>query len=102
MAIGAIWSPPIDQQTYDEVKERFWQAGVDAGLRFHAAGESSAGWRVIEVWESLEGLDAFVRDSSIRRSRRSAAGLLRAWSGRRCSRCTSRGRSGRRRLAGAV
>lgn len=47
--IGAIWSPPIDQQTYDEVKERFWQAGVDAGLRFHAAGESSAGWRVIEV-----------------------------------------------------
>jgi hypothetical protein len=63
MAIGAIWSPPIDQQTYDEVKERFWQAGVDAGLRFHAAGESSAGWRVIEVWESLEGLGAFVRDS---------------------------------------
>jgi hypothetical protein len=63
MAIGVIWSPPIDKQTYEAIKERVWQAGMDAGARFHAAGESPAGWRIIEVWESEEGLDRFIRDS---------------------------------------
>jgi hypothetical protein len=63
MAIGVIWSPPIDKQTYDAVKDRVMQAAVDAGARFHAAGESPAGWRIIELWESREGLDAFIRDS---------------------------------------
>ena len=63
MAIGVIWSPPIDQQTYDAVRERVMQAAVDAGARFHAAGESPSGWRVIEVWDSQEGLDSFIRDS---------------------------------------
>jgi hypothetical protein len=48
MAIGAIWSPPIDKETYDAVKERVLQASLDAGLRFHAAGESPEGWRIID------------------------------------------------------
>jgi hypothetical protein len=63
MAIGVIWSPPIDKQTYDAIRERVMQAAVDAGGRFHAAGESPGGWRIIEVWESEEGLDRFIRDS---------------------------------------
>jgi hypothetical protein len=45
MAIGAIWSPPIDAATYDAVKERVMQAAIDAGSRFHAAGPSPSGWR---------------------------------------------------------
>jgi len=63
MAIGAIWSPPIDAANYDAVKERVMQAAVDAGGRFHAAGPSSSGWRIIEIWDSEEGLDAFIRDT---------------------------------------
>jgi hypothetical protein len=63
MAIGAIWQPPVDAQTYDAVRERVFQAARDAGLRFHVAGESPAGWRIIEVWESREGLDGFIRDT---------------------------------------
>ena len=63
MAIGVIWSPPIDAATYDAIKERVMQAAVDRGSRFHAAGESPSGWRIIEVWDSREGLEAFIRDS---------------------------------------
>ena len=63
MAIGVIWSPPMDRETYDALRERVLQASLDAGLRFHAAGESSEGWRIIEVWESEDGLDRFMRDS---------------------------------------
>ena len=63
MAIGAIWSPPIDAATYDAVKERVMQAAIDAGSRFHAAGPSPSGWRIIEIWDSEEGLDRFIRDT---------------------------------------
>jgi hypothetical protein len=63
MAIGAIWKPPVDQQTYDTVREKVFQAATDAGLRFHAAGNSSGGWRIIEVWESREGLDRFIDET---------------------------------------
>jgi hypothetical protein len=52
MAIGVIWYPPIDQQTYDAVREKVTQASVDKGLTFHAgerqkgrAESSSAGIR---------------------------------------------------------
>jgi hypothetical protein len=40
MAIGVIWYPPIDQQTYDAVREKVTQASVDKGLTFHAGGEA--------------------------------------------------------------
>jgi hypothetical protein len=29
-------------------------------MRFHAAGESGGGWRIIEGWESRQGLEEFV------------------------------------------
>jgi hypothetical protein len=63
MAIGVIWKPPIDAATYDAIKERVMQAAIDRGSRFHAAGESPSGWRIIEIWDSREGLEAFMRDS---------------------------------------
>jgi hypothetical protein len=61
MAIGVIWQPPIDRQTYDAVKEKVFQAAQDNGCTFHAAGEFPGGWRIIEVWESRDGLDSFIR-----------------------------------------
>jgi hypothetical protein len=63
MAIGAIWQPPVDQQAYDAIRERVFQAAQDAGMRFHAAGESPNGWRIIEVWESKDGLDRFISET---------------------------------------
>jgi hypothetical protein len=62
MAIGVIWTPEIDAATYDAIKERVMQGAIDRGSRFHAAGESPSGWRVIEVWDSREGLESFIRD----------------------------------------
>jgi hypothetical protein len=62
MAIGTIWQPPIDAATYDAVRDRVWQAAVDAGMRVHVAGPSPGGWRITEVWDSEEALDGFIRD----------------------------------------
>jgi hypothetical protein len=62
MAIGVIWYPPIDQQTYDAVSEKVMQASVDKGLRFHAAGEGEGAWRIVECWDSHEGLESFIRE----------------------------------------
>ncbi|MEA2330261.1 MAG: hypothetical protein QOH58_399 [Thermoleophilaceae bacterium] len=61
MAIGVIWYPAIDQQTYEAISSRVMQPGADKGMRFHAAGESDGQWRILEVWDSREGLDAFIR-----------------------------------------
>ena len=47
MAIGVIWSPPIDAATYEAIKERVMQGAIDRGCRFHAAGESPSGWRIV-------------------------------------------------------
>jgi len=63
MAIGAIWTPSIDQETYDAVRGRVLEAGMSAGMRVHAAGQSEQGWRVIEVWESRERLERFMRET---------------------------------------
>jgi hypothetical protein len=61
MAIGVIWSPPIDQQAHDATRERVMQASVDKGLKFHAGGEaegrgepSSAGIRAKRLRASCE------------------------------------------------
>ncbi|HET6735322.1 hypothetical protein [Mycobacterium sp.] len=62
MAIGVIWNPPIDKQTYDAIREKVWEAGQAKGMKFHAAGEADGGWRVIEVWESRDGLERFIRE----------------------------------------
>jgi quinol monooxygenase YgiN len=62
MAIGVIWYPPVDQQTYDAVREKVLQAGVDKGMTFHAAGEAEGSWRIFERWDSREALASYMRE----------------------------------------
>jgi quinol monooxygenase YgiN len=62
MAVGVIWYPPIDQQIYDAVRERVLQASADKGLQMHVAGEAEGNWRIIEVWESRDGLESFISE----------------------------------------
>jgi hypothetical protein len=62
MPIGVIWYPPVDQQTYDAVREKVFDASLDKGLQFHAAGEADGSWRIIETWESRDGLRRFIQE----------------------------------------
>jgi hypothetical protein len=62
MAVGVIWYPEIDQQTYDAVREKVWDGGKAKGNQLHASGEADGGWRIIEVWESREGLEQFIEE----------------------------------------
>jgi hypothetical protein len=66
MAIGVIWHPSVDKQTYDAVRDKVWQGGQEKGMKFHAAGEADGGWRIFEVWESRDGLDRFIREDLAR------------------------------------
>jgi hypothetical protein len=62
MAIGVIWAPPIDQDAYDAIREKVFAAAEEKGMRFHAAGQGDGAWRVIEVWDSREGLERFISE----------------------------------------
>jgi quinol monooxygenase YgiN len=62
MAIGVVWHPPIDKQTYDALREKVLQAATAKGLKFHAAGEADGGWRIIELWESRDSLERFISE----------------------------------------
>jgi hypothetical protein len=66
MAVGVIWYPDVDQQAYEAIREKVWQGGTDKGMRFHAAGEAEGRWRIIEVWESRDGLERFIREDLAR------------------------------------
>jgi hypothetical protein len=70
MPIGVIWYPPVDQQAYDAIREKVFDASLDKGLRFHAAGEAEGSWRIIETWDSREGLGRFHPGRPRPRSRR--------------------------------
>jgi hypothetical protein len=63
MAVAMIVdNPEGSQEIYDTVREKI---GLDrpAGGIFHAAGPSpNGGWRVIEVWESKEDAQRFVKE----------------------------------------
>jgi hypothetical protein len=55
-------NPKGSQEVYETVREKI---GLDrpAGGIFHAAGPSpNGGWRVIEVWESQEDAQRFVKE----------------------------------------
>jgi hypothetical protein len=57
--------PGATQQHYDAVLGELGVglgAAPEQGELFHAAGSYESGWRVIDVWESREALDAFFRD----------------------------------------
>jgi hypothetical protein len=62
MAIGVIWNPPIDQDAYDAISGRVIGAATDKGMSFHAAGAGTDAWRIIEVWDSREGLERFIQE----------------------------------------
>jgi hypothetical protein len=62
MTIGVVWYPPIDQQAYDAIREKVLQASLENGQQFHAAGEADGRWCIIEVWESRDGLERFIRE----------------------------------------
>jgi hypothetical protein len=63
MAVAMIVdNPEGSQEIYDTVREKI---GLDrpAGGIFHAAGPSpNGGWRVIEVWQSKEDAQRFVKE----------------------------------------
>jgi hypothetical protein len=62
MAIGVIWYPEVDQETYEAISDRVMQGGADKGMRFQAAEEGEGEWRIFEVWESRDGLERFIRE----------------------------------------
>jgi hypothetical protein len=66
MAIGVIWHPPVDKQAYEAIRDKVWQGAQDKGMKFHAAGEADGGWRIIEIWESRDGLEQFIREDLAR------------------------------------
>ena len=56
-------NPKGSQEMYDKVRAELGLENKPAGGIFHAAGPSpNGGWRVIEVWESQEDADRFVRE----------------------------------------
>jgi hypothetical protein len=55
-------NPQGSQEIYDKVRERLGLEKPAGGI-FHAAGPSPhGGWRVIEVWESEQDAQRFVKD----------------------------------------
>jgi hypothetical protein len=66
MAIGVIWHPPVDKQQYEAIRDKVFPGAQDKGLKFHAAGEADGGWRIVELWESRDGLERFIREDLAR------------------------------------
>ncbi|MGX9790986.1 hypothetical protein [Mycobacterium sp. MMS18-G62] len=66
MAIGVIWHPPVDKESYEAIRDKVWQGAQDKGMTFHASGEADGGWRIIELWDSREGLEQFIREDLAR------------------------------------
>ena len=53
----------VTQAQYEQVLQEVNPDGkVAPGVLFHAAGPTPDGWRVVEVWESQEGLDRFFQE----------------------------------------
>jgi hypothetical protein len=56
-------NPEGTQEVYDNVRDQLGLEDKPAGGIFHVAGPSpNGGWRVIEVWESQEDADRFVKE----------------------------------------
>jgi hypothetical protein len=64
MAIAFLleW-PGVTQAQYDAVIQELDLGGrVAPGGVFHVAGPMEGGWRVVDVWESQEVFDTFLRE----------------------------------------
>ena len=64
MAVGMIMNfPGVTQEQYDAVLEQLNLGGrMPPGGISHAAGPIEGGWRVVDVWESQEAFDIFLRE----------------------------------------
>lgn len=59
-----IDTPGGSEQIYDRVIEVVTGSGPfpPEGSIFHAAGPTETGWRVVDVWDSHEAFDRFMRE----------------------------------------
>jgi hypothetical protein len=70
MAIGVIWYPEVDQETYEAISDRVMQPGAAKGMRFHAAGEGEGQWRISRSGTPATALrDSFGKTSPARSMR---------------------------------
>jgi len=64
MAIGMVFNVPgTTAAQYDQVRKELHPDNKrPAGMLYHAAGPTSNGWRVVEVWESQEAADRYFQE----------------------------------------
>ena len=64
MSIGLVFeSPTLTEAQYDQVaKEVLPDNKMPSGMLYHVAGSSPTGWRVVEVWNSQESADLFLKE----------------------------------------
>lgn len=64
MSIGLVFeSPTLTAAQYDQVaKEVLPGNKMPTGMLYHVAGPGPTGWRVIEVWNSQESADLFLKE----------------------------------------
>jgi hypothetical protein len=64
MSIGLVFEgPTVTEAQYDQVaKEVLPDNKMPNGMLYHVAGPSPTGWRVVEVWNSQESADLFLKE----------------------------------------
>jgi hypothetical protein len=60
--------PELTQEQYEMVVRKVNEAGSPAGALFHAGGPIEGGYRVIEVWETPEAVEAFYGSELLRQA----------------------------------
>jgi hypothetical protein len=50
----------LDRESYDRVGSILALGGIPDGVQHHACGPVPGGWRILEIWESIEAFDRFV------------------------------------------
>ncbi|MBI3380117.1 hypothetical protein HY029_05160 [Candidatus Gottesmanbacteria bacterium] len=64
MAVAFIFEiPGGTQEQYDSILEKMKQKGIlqNPKRSYHVAGPMEGGWRVVDVWESQDALDTFIK-----------------------------------------
>ena len=55
--------PEVTREKYEEVRRDVdWEGNVPKGARFHVAWFGDDGFRVLDLWDSREDFETFVRD----------------------------------------
>lgn len=55
--------PEVSAAQYEEARKIVnWEGDVPAGAKFHTAWFADDGFHVLDLWESRENFEAFVRD----------------------------------------